>query len=113
MRRYWRGEGNSSAIWPHCADRLRRRSSATTAAARSASINHVTVHDGFTLADLVSYEHKHNEANGEDNRDGSDDNLSPNCGVEGPTDDAAILDAAPAAPAATSSPRCCSRRACR
>jgi glycogen operon protein len=55
------------------------------------SINHVTVHDGFTLADLVSYEHKHNEANGEDNRDGSDDNVSTNCGVEGPTDDAAIL----------------------
>ena len=48
-----------------------------------ASINHVTVHDGFTLADLVSYGDKHNEANGEDNRDGSDDNLSLNCGVEG------------------------------
>ncbi len=47
----------------------------------------MTVHDGFTLADLVSYEHKHNEANGEDNRDGSDDNLSTNCGAEGPTDD--------------------------
>jgi glycogen operon protein len=56
-----------------------------------ASINHVTVHDGFTLADLVSYEHKHNEANGEDNRDGSDDNASTNCGAEGPTDDAEIL----------------------
>ena len=50
------------------------------------------MHDGFTLADLVSYEHKHNEANGEDNRDGSDDNNSLNCGVEGPTDDAAILE---------------------
>ena len=47
---------------------------------------------------------KHNEANGEDNRDGSDDNLSSNCGVEGPTDDPAILDAAPAAAHATSSP---------
>jgi len=56
-----------------------------------ASINHITVHDGFTLADLVSYNEKHNEANGEDNRDGSDDNLSTNCGVEGPTDDPAIL----------------------
>ena len=56
------------------------------------SINHVTVHDGFTLADLVSYERKHNEANGEDNRDGSDDNYSTNCGVEGPTDDPAILE---------------------
>ena len=49
------------------------------------------MHDGFTLADWASYEHKHNEANGEDNRDGSDDNLSLNCGVEGPTDDATIL----------------------
>jgi glycogen operon protein len=56
-----------------------------------ASINFVTVHDGFTLADLVSYAGKHNEANGEDNRDGSDDNASTNCGVEGPTDDAGIL----------------------
>ena len=54
------------------------------------SINFVTCHDGFTLNDLVSYNHKHNEANGENNRDGSDDNLSWNCGAEGPTDDAAI-----------------------
>ena len=51
------------------------------------SINFVTCHDGFTLNDLVSYNRKHNEANGENNRDGSDDNLSWNCGVEGPTDD--------------------------
>ena len=51
------------------------------------SINFVTCHDGFTLNDLVSYDRKHNEANGEDNRDGTDDNLSWNCGVEGPTDD--------------------------
>ena len=55
------------------------------------SINHVTVHDGFTLADLVSYANKRNEANGEDNRDGSDDDASTNCGVEGPTDDPAIV----------------------
>ncbi len=54
------------------------------------SINFVTCHDGFTLNDLVSYNHKHNEANGEDNRDGTDDNLSWNCGVEGPSDDPAI-----------------------
>jgi isoamylase len=53
----------------------------------SASVNFVTCHDGFTLADLVSYDEKHNEANGEGNRDGSDDNRSWNCGVEGPTDD--------------------------
>jgi isoamylase len=51
------------------------------------SINFVTCHDGFTLNDLVSYNHKHNEANGEENRDGSNDNLSWNCGAEGPTDD--------------------------
>ena len=51
------------------------------------SINFVTCHDGFTLNDLVSYNDKHNEANGENNRDGSDNNLSWNCGVEGPTDD--------------------------
>jgi isoamylase len=57
----------------------------------SASVNLVTVHDGFTLNDLVSYDAKHNEANGEDNRDGTDDNRSWNCGTEGPTDDAAIL----------------------
>ncbi len=55
-----------------------------------ASINFVTCHDGFTLRDLVSYDHKHNEANGEDNRDGTDDNRSWNCGAEGPTDDPAI-----------------------
>jgi isoamylase len=56
------------------------------------SINFVTCHDGFTLNDLVSYDHKHNKANGEDNRDGHDHNLSWNCGVEGDTDDQAILD---------------------
>jgi glycogen operon protein len=54
------------------------------------SINFVTCHDGFTLNDLVSYNQKHNEANGEDNRDGSDDNHSWNCGAEGPSDDPAI-----------------------
>jgi glycogen operon protein len=54
------------------------------------SINFVTCHDGFTLNDLVSYNHKHNESNGENNRDGSNDNMSWNCGVEGPTDDPAI-----------------------
>ncbi len=56
----------------------------------SASINFVTCHDGFTLADLVSYDGKHNEANGEGNRDGADDNNSWNCGWEGPTDDAGL-----------------------
>ncbi|MGB7359011.1 MAG: glycogen debranching enzyme, partial [Mycobacterium sp.] len=58
----------------------------------SASINFVTCHDGFTLNDLVSYNEKHNEANGEDNRDGESHNRSWNCGVEGPTQDRSILD---------------------
>jgi glycogen operon protein len=58
----------------------------------TASVNIVTVHDGFTLADLVSYNSKHNEANGEGNRDGNDDNRSWNCGAEGPTDDSAVLE---------------------
>ena len=54
------------------------------------SVNFVTCHDGFTLNDLVSYNQKHNEANGEGNRDGANDNRSWNCGVEGPTDDPAV-----------------------
>ena len=54
------------------------------------SVNFVTCHDGFTLNDLVSYNDKHNEANGEENRDGANDNRSWNCGIEGPTDDPAI-----------------------
>jgi isoamylase len=57
----------------------------------SASVNFVTVHDGFTLSDLVSYDRKHNEANTEDNRDGTDDNRSWNCGAEGPTTDQDVL----------------------
>ena len=57
----------------------------------SASVNFVTVHDGFTLNDLVSYNGKHNDANGENNRDGADDNRSWNCGAEGPTDDPVVL----------------------
>jgi isoamylase len=57
-----------------------------------ASINYVTSHDGFTLHDLVSYNYKHNEANGEENRDGTNDNLSWNCGAEGPTDNLQIIE---------------------
>ena len=68
----------------------------------TASINFVTAHDGFTLADQVSYNDKHNEANGEDNRDGESFNRSWNCGVEGPTDDPAVL--RPAGPS-TAQPR--------
>ncbi len=59
--------------------------------APSASLNYVVSHDGFTLRDLVSYDQRHNQANGENNRDGHDHNLSWNCGVEGPTDDPAVL----------------------
>ena len=54
------------------------------------SVNYVTCHDGFTLNDLVSYTHKHNDGNGENNRDGTDDNRSWNCGIEGPSDDRAV-----------------------
>ena len=76
------------------------------------SINFVTAHDGFTLNDLVSYNDKHNEANGEENRDGESHNRSWNCGVEGPTDDRRSWRCAPGS-GATSWPRCCSARACR
>ena len=98
MRDFWRGEPATLAS-------SRRgspgppTSTSTPAASRSRRINFVTAHDGFTLRDLVSYNEKHNEANGEDNNDGESHNRSWNCGVEGPTDDPAIraLRAAPAA----------------
>jgi glycogen operon protein len=89
MRDFWRGElpvsqfavrfGGSADLY----ERDGRRP--------FASVNFVTAHDGFTLADLVAYNGKHNEANGEENRDGTDDNRSWNCGVEGPSDDPAVL----------------------
>ncbi|HET9491084.1 MAG TPA: glycogen debranching protein GlgX [Methylomirabilota bacterium] len=90
VRRYWRGEGGQLA---ELAYRLTGSSDLYQDDGRSpyASINFVTAHDGFTLADLVSYNHKHNEANGEGNRDGTDENHSWNGGVEGPTDDPTIL----------------------
>jgi isoamylase len=78
----------------------------------TASINFITAHDGFTLLDLVSYNEKHNEANGENNHDGANDNESWNCGVEGPTDDPEIL-ALRTARSATPSPSCSPARACR
>src|SRR6266566_3882728 len=88
--RYWLGQ---PGCLPELASRLTGSSDLYETSARRpvASVNFVTCHDGFTLADLVSYDHKHNEANGEDNRDGSDDNRSWNCGAEGPTEDKAIL----------------------
>jgi pullulanase/glycogen debranching enzyme len=75
-----------------------------------ASVNFVTAHDGFTLRDLVSYNSKHNEANGEDNNDGENHNRSWNCGAEGDTDDQEVL-ALRAASSATSWPRWCYRKA--
>ncbi|GHE95240.1 glycogen operon protein GlgX homolog [Streptomyces longispororuber] len=91
VRDFWRGADHalaefasrltgSSDLYQH--DRRRPR----------ASVNFVTAHDGFTLRDLVSYDEKHNEANGEDNQDGENDNRSWNCGVEGPTTDPAVLE---------------------
>ena len=89
VRRYWKGDGGQVA---DLAYRLTGSSDLYESDGRrpSASINFVTAHDGFTLLDLVSFNDKHNEANGEENRDGTSDNLSWNCGVEGPTDDPAV-----------------------
>ena len=89
VRDYWRGE---PATLGEFASRLTGSSDLYEATGRrpSASINFVTAHDGFTLNDLVSYNEKHNEANGEDNRDGESHNRSWNCGVEGPADDPEI-----------------------
>jgi len=89
IRDLWRGEPETL---PEFASRLTGSSDLYQADSRRpvASINFVTCHDGFTLADLVSYDRKHNEANGEDNKDGSNDNRSWNCGAEGPTDNGEI-----------------------
>jgi isoamylase len=89
LRDFWRGRG-------HGAEFSRRLSGSADLYQEDgrrpfASINFVTCHDGFTLRDLVSYEEKHNEANLEQNRDGTDDNRTWNCGVEGPTDDPDVL----------------------
>jgi glycogen operon protein len=91
LRRFWRGDGGlvgemasrltgSADIFRHCGRRP------------TASVNFITAHDGFTLSDLVSYNEKHNEANHEENRDGTPENLSWNGGAEGPTDDPSVLD---------------------
>jgi len=89
VRRFWRGDpGMAGALASRLggsADVYRRDGKAPVN-----SVNFVTCHDGFTLADLVSYERKHNEANGEENRDGANDNYGANYGAEGPTDDPAI-----------------------
>ncbi|MCS5499087.1 glycogen debranching protein GlgX [Cnuibacter physcomitrellae] len=90
VRDFWRGEpstlGEFASRFTGSADLYERDGRRPVA-----SINFVTAHDGFTLRDLVSYNEKHNEANGEDNNDGESSNRSWNCGVEGPTDDPAVL----------------------
>ena len=112
MRDFWRGHGErrrpSRAASPGSSDLYQEDGRHP-----SASINFVTAHDGFTLADLVSYNEKHNEANGEDNRDGTDDNRSWNCGVGGSDRRPGRSSRCASASSATSSPRCSSPRACR
>ncbi len=91
LRDFWRGQDETLAEFAY---RFTGSSDLYENDSRNpfASINFVTAHDGFTLRDLVSYNDKHNEANGEDNRDGTDDNRSWNCGAEGPSEDPAILE---------------------
>jgi isoamylase len=91
VRRFWKGIGDQTA---ELAYRLSGSSDLYASSGRQphASINFVTAHDGFTLNDLVSYESKHNEANGEDNRDGDNNNQSMNFGIEGPTDEEGIIE---------------------
>ncbi|KUN76313.1 glycogen debranching protein GlgX [Streptomyces griseoruber] len=91
VRDFWRAEPHSLGEF---ASRLTGSSDlyAHTRRRPRASVNFVTAHDGFTLRDLVSYNHKHNQANGEDNRDGESHNRSWNCGAEGETDDPAVLE---------------------
>lgn len=91
VRDYWRGE---PATLGEFASRITGSSDLYESTGRrpGASINFITAHDGFTLRDLVSYDHKHNAVNGEDNRDGVADNRSWNCGVEGPCDDPEVSD---------------------
>ncbi|MGH9178791.1 MAG: glycogen debranching protein GlgX [Acidimicrobiales bacterium] len=91
VRDFWRGEDKTLDEFAY---RFTGSSDLYESGGRRpfASVNFVTAHDGFTLADLVSYNEKHNEANGEENRDGESHNRSWNCGTEGPTDDPAVLD---------------------
>lgn len=91
IRRFWRGDSGTVSEF---ATRLCGSADLYEPSNRRpyASVNFVTAHDGFTLQDLVSYNEKHNEANGEDNQDGESHNLSWNCGAEGPTDDPQIID---------------------
>src|SRR6202012_265134 len=90
VRRYWKGD---AGMLPEFSKRISGSGDLFNKRGRKpwASVNFVTAHDGFNLNDLVSYDHKHNEANGEDNRDGHSDNHSWNHGAEGPTDDLEIM----------------------
>jgi glycogen operon protein len=88
LRRFWRGDAGRAG---KLASRLSGSEDFYGQRTPHASLNFVTCHDGFTLRDLVSYERKHNQANGEENRDGSDANWSSNCGVEGETSDPSVL----------------------
>ncbi len=85
VRRFWRGDDGAGAL------ATRVMGSADVFGPRTRSVNFLAAHDGFTLADLVAYVDRHNHANGEDNRDGHGDNLSWNHGVEGPSDDPAVI----------------------
>jgi isoamylase len=89
-RSYWKGEEGTmpelASVATASGDKFNQRGRRPWA-----SVNFITAHDGFTLADLVSYDQKHNEANGEDGKDGSSDNRSWNCGAEGPTDDPEVI----------------------
>ena len=91
VRSFWKGEAGSVPALASCVtasgDKFNHRGRRPWA-----SVNFITAHDGFTLADCVSYNDKHNDANGENNRDGSSDNRSWNCGAEGPTDDESVLE---------------------
>lgn len=91
LRSYWKGD---EGLLPEISSGLLGTAALFDKQGRRpwASVNFVTAHDGFTLADLYAYEHKHNEANGEDNLDGHDDNRGWNCGAEGPTDDPQMRD---------------------
>jgi glycogen operon protein len=85
VRRFWKGDGSAGAL------ATRAAGSADIFGATTRTVNFIAAHDGFTLADTVAYAERHNHANGEDNRDGHGDNHSWNSGIEGPTDDLAIL----------------------
>ena len=112
IRRYWKGDDNLAGEVGH---RLAGSADLYQGERRrpQASINFITAHDGFTLHDLVTYGSKHNDANGEWNKDGADDNQAWNHGVEGETDDAGHHRTCASGKSATCWPPCSCRRACR